>query len=127
MSRMIDGIINAQTAAADLIGTKIWRLTAVELREDGTYLIRPIPREIKRVCVDKDGIIISTGSEDFCLVSGELLSLVNAIAGRPVRAILDAGELLAEAEEIKNAILTHYVRVRKVEISAECYKKGNAV
>ena len=85
------------------------------------YEIRPVRRQIAKVEMDKDGLTVSTGSEDFLLTEdGELVGLCNAIAGREVKLIFDPAQVMPEAEALKAAILANYKSVRSVRISPNC-------
>lgn len=91
------------------------------------YEIRPVRRQITKVEMDKDGLTVSTGSEDFLLTEdGELVGLCNAIAGREVKLIFDPAQVMPEAEALKAAILTNYKSVRRVSISPDCRTAGKS-
>lgn len=80
------------------------RLVAVQVSNGPVwydYEIRPVRRQITKVEMDKDGLTVSTGSENFLLTEdGELVGLCNAIAGREVKLISTA-QVMPEAEELK--------------------------
>lgn len=101
-----------------------YRLVAVQVGEGPAwhdYEIRVVRKKITKIEVDKDWLTVSTGSEDFQFTEdGELVSLCNAIAGRPVKLIFDPSELLPEAEAFRCAILANYKNVRQVTISPAC-------
>ena len=91
------------------------------------YEIRPVRRQITKVEMDKDGLTVSTGSENFLLTEdGELVGLCNAIAGREVKLIFDPAQVMPEAEALKAAILTNYKSVRRVSISPDCRTAGKS-
>ena len=106
------------------------RLVAVQVSNGPVwydYEIRPVRRQITKVEMDKDGLTVSTGSENFLLTEdGELVGLCNAIAVREVKLIFDPAQVMPEAEALKAAILTNYKSVRRVSISPDCRTAGKS-
>lgn len=125
MENIFDQLMAVQTSAFKLLRADSgYRLVAVQVGEGPAgydYEIRVVRKKITKIEVDKDWLTVSTGSEDFQFAEdGELVSLCNAIAGRPVKLIFDPSELLPEAEAFRCAILANYKNVRHVTISPAC-------